>query len=318
MRRNFLGALVMFVALGVVTAQGDLFQDIYRGLEIAATPTGYPVFSSGDGTRVNGARTGRVRIVPNGIGPGYELQFDRTFGVDSTGRTETLHLGGLADLTLQGNTQMTLGYNGKKFRTVHGELGANNLGYDIRTKVCAQDAELFGVMNMVGAFELNPFGCYRVTYELTNSDSKLLLDGVVVRDEQDMNFDVGPIVVEGNIFLDATAALLTSFGVDTSGLEALTPKSPMDEINEAIENQIQQATVVAGETVESDLAQLLLQTVLEGNGEASQALIEGLVADVGEDDNQSARVGPMMVPEPGTLALLALGTVAVWISRHRR
>ncbi|MCK4341765.1 MAG: PEP-CTERM sorting domain-containing protein [Phycisphaerae bacterium] len=323
MRRSTLVALTVIVSLGVVSAEAGLWQDIYLGLNYAATPTGSPVFTTADGTQVNGARSGRVRIVPNGVvGRGYRVEFDRAFGVDSRGRPETLRFACGAELMLQGSIQATAGYTtgfNDKYKCGHAEMTVNNLHYGLRTKAGLQDVELFGTLDLINALEINPLGFYSLRLNISNTNSRLELDGLVIRDEKDINFDIGPIVVEGNIFVDATLALLTSLGVDVSELEQIFPQSPIDRIDDAIAEQLQ-TTVVAGELAEADLAPLLLDSVFQQDEDALQQLVEELIASSGDlTDGTAAKTGPEpgAVPEPGTL-LLVLGGATLWCAKRRR
>jgi len=319
MKRIALGLLVLFAAQGAVTAYAGFVDNIYRGLEILTTPLGGPLSTASDGTVFNGSRSGRVRIVPSGIGEGYQLELDRTFGVDSRGRAETLHLGGVADLTLSGPIQITAGYNGRgMFRTYRGEFGASNLGYLLRTKTGAQDATIAGTFNTSTAFEVNPLGFYNLAVDISNSNASYALDGVVIRDEQDMNFNVGPINIQGNIYYDMVLALLNSAGVDTSDLEELFPRSPIGTINEAIQDAIQQRDVVAGVSSENSHAALLARAVIGQDAGAAETLFADLAIAPSVTATADAATTPALaVPEPGALLLLTFGAGTVWYWRRR-
>ncbi len=328
MRRNALASfsLLSIFVLCIPAAHAGLWQDIYRGLDLAATPTGSPVFSTSDGTRVNGSRSGRVRIVPNGVfDKGYRIEFDRTFGADSHGRPETLYLGSAGVLTLQGSTQMTAGYTklGDKAFAGNANVNVNNLAYDLRTKLGVQDAELFGTLNLTGNLELNALGFYDLVLNGSQTNSQLKLDGVVIRDDKDTNFDIGPVVVSGNIFFDALLGMLTSLGVDTSQLETIFPKSPINLIDDAISEDMQ-STLVAGETVKTDAAPLLLRTIFAQDGAAAQELVAGLAegtlggTSTDQVASQSAQSAPSLVPEPGTLLLMIVGSAVAWSRKRRR
>ena len=65
-------ALVLAALLGASTASAGLYQDIYRGLQYATTPTG-PIQTTSDGIKVNGGRSGAVRILPNRLGKGWTV-----------------------------------------------------------------------------------------------------------------------------------------------------------------------------------------------------------------------------------------------------
>lgn len=306
----------VFLALTlVIPAQAGWFESIYQALDFYATPSGSPVATTGDGTRVNGARSGRLRIIPSALGTGHELQLDRTFGADSRGRPELLRLGGTSELDLQGQTQMTLGYSGdKSFRTVYANGALSALNYRYLTKYGVQDLELSGVLNAAATAQFNPLGFYEVFLVARNSDSTLKLDGVVVRKEDETNFDVGPIVINGNIYVDALGALLAALGADTSGLEDLFPGSPIDRINDAIREQLQK-TAVSGisATAEAGPVQLSESTL----GENAAALGEPLF-ELTPATEVAAAGQPLRVPEPGTLLLVALGGSTVWYWQRRR
>lgn len=303
MRRSSWFAPLLVAAL-VAPADAGMYENVFTALDFLATPSGVPLNTTGDGRRVNGQRSGRLRIVPTGLGTGYELQLDRSFGADSTGRPETLHLAGFGELTLAGSTQWTVGYRGEDFRTVSGTLTANNLQYDIRSQLGGQDAELFGAFDAILDFEVNSFGFYNVSLNARNSNSQLIIDGVVMRDEDEANFEVGPVVVEGNVFFDAFVGLLNGIGVDTSGLEGLFPNSPIDEINELVDEQLQEVSLVAGASQSARYGNLLFDAVIGQDGTAAEELITAMVAAPPPGPS-----GPQ-VPEPGTLLLIVGGTAA--------
>jgi hypothetical protein len=314
MKRRCLLSLVVVLAWAGTTAYADLWQNVWRGLDVLATPLGSPLSTTADGTRINGARSGRLRIVPNGIGGGYELQLDRTFGADSRGRPENLNLYGVADITLDGATQLTLGYNGKgAFRTYSGDLATNNLTYSARTTTGAQDVQLVGVLNVSNAFEVNPLGFYTVSVNVRNTESQLFVDGVAVQDKQATNFDIGPIVVRGNLFYDATLGVLTALGADTTELEKVFPRSPAGDIDQAIRDALQNASVVAGTSAAAELSSLVTQTVTD---QAADDLLNALVG-ARFATGESGYAAPTAVPEPGTLVLFATGAAVLWYSRRR-
>jgi hypothetical protein len=315
MTRTGICSLLLSGLLGVGTAAADgLFQDIYRGLDLFATPSGSPIFYGGDGVRSNGARSGRLRIVPDRLGKGWSLELDRSFGADTRGRPETFDLGPF-DLQLNGGTTGTFGYTSRFLYIGNASLSANNLQYTLRAKSGAQDAELRGTFNLQSALEINQFGFYETVLAFQHAGSELELDGVLARDSEEMNFDIGPIVVEGNVFYDMILATLTTLGVDTNALEQLTPKSPIAEINDAIEESFRQHALVAGYRLEADAngeyiltptdATASLSTTLAGRGEVT--------GPVGPGDP-----GRNIIPEPGTLVLIALGASAYWAVRRRR
>ena len=153
--RSFTTACVTSVAVvvGGSTAHAQLFQNI---LDSFVTPIGQPSVP-----RVNGARVGQLRVVPNQLGQGYRLELDRSFGNDQFGRPEVFDAGPF-ELELQGNVQATAGYTTRFFPIGTVDFSTTNLNYSLRARTGAQDFDLVGTLNMNGRAEVNPLGFYEV------------------------------------------------------------------------------------------------------------------------------------------------------------
>ncbi|MCA9244280.1 MAG: PEP-CTERM sorting domain-containing protein [Phycisphaerales bacterium] len=295
MRKLAFVVLATFVA---GPASAGLFQDVYNGLDLLATPTGAPVFTSATGFHQNGSRIGRVRVVPQQLGRGWDLEFDRNFGPDSGGRPEIFDLGGL-ELQLAGNISATAGYTKRGFLIGTMSSSINQLQYDFRGTTGAQDFSLNGILNGTSNLEINQFGFYDLSLDLSNQSSRLNLDGLVIDDGQpldglDTDYDIGPINIKGNIFIDALAGLASSLGADTSAIAAVFPESPIDQIGNQIKDALQRAADEAA------------ASIVAGEVQADVASAEGVVTI---NDQSGAAIVP--VPEPATLVLLALGALAL-------
>ncbi|MDX2200142.1 MAG: PEP-CTERM sorting domain-containing protein [Phycisphaerae bacterium] len=294
MRKLSASAAVAASGLLVSSASAGVFQDVFRALDLLSTPSGAPALLTGDGTRVNGARAGRVRILPDELGNGYSLEFDRTFGQDSQGRPETFDLGPV-DLTLAGDTQLTAGYTDRGFLIGNVDLSVNALNYNFRARSGAQNTNITGRLDVTNNLEINQFGFYNLSVNATNSGSTVTVDGVIQEGFSDSDFAIGPINIQGNIFVDGLAALLAGLGVDTSGLADLFPRSPIDQITAAIEQQL----------LKDDVATSLSR--VEGFATATSS-------DLGLDDlgvvaGLDLAANPTIVPEPSGLLLLAGGAM---------
>ncbi len=292
------------LALIAAPAGAGLYQDIFRGLDILSTPTGSPVFSSATGFRQNGARIGRVRVVPQELGRGYDLEFDRSFGPDASGRPEVFDLGAL-ELQLNGGINATAGYTNRGFLIGTLTSSINQMQFDFRGTTGGQDFSLNGLLNASSRTEINQFGFYEVSIDVSNQNSRLDLEGLIIDDGEplegvDTDFDIGPITVKGNVFFDAVVGLLASFGVDTTEIEGIFPKSPIDQIadefNSAFARVAEEAVagVVAGE-IAADIA------AAEARG--------GVIENGGND-------GIVAAPEPASWMLMAIGGFA--LARRRR
>lgn len=305
-------ALLGLVCLAGWTAPAGagIWQDLYHGLDLLATPSGTPLSSVTGGGRSNGDRFGRLRIVPNQPGGGYDLEFDRTFGNDTAGRAEVLDFGDI-EITLEGATQATLGYTTRGVPTLSTNLLINNVQYAIGGASGVQDAVLSGQLGLLQSLEINRLGFYSFSLQANNANSTLTLDGIVVDGTQDADFTIGPINVKGNIFFDLAVAGLTSLGVDTTTIEGLFPNSPINRIDEEIRDALAEQAAVLGITVgESGAAERAL-------GESASSLVlSASELRITPDTSllpwtEGAAGVSQLVPEPGSMLLLALGAAAV-------
>ncbi len=186
------------------------------------------------------------------------------------------------------------------------DIGFSNLNYAIREKSGAQDATIVGTLNGVQQMEVNQFGFYTLTLDLSNSNSALTLDGVVVGGSQDAAWDIGPISVKGNVYYDAALAVLNTIGVDTSRLDDVFPKSPIDRISEEIRNSLAGQARVLGEQITADSITGAQNPELAMR--ARDFVRDFVSASGGDVNSESTAFGPnVAVPEPAALALLATG-----------
>lgn len=305
------------------SASGGIWENFYRGLDILSTPSGSPLIQTSDGTRVNGARSGRVRIVQNGVvGKGYRVEFDRSFGVDTTGRPEVFRFAGLGEITLSGSTQVTAGYTRPVKGLYFGESSftVNNLNYDMQAGAGLQNARLTGTLNATGVLNANMLGFYELTLNVRNTNSQFTVDGALANDETNTNFDIGPISLKGNLFVDLVSGVLANAGIEATDLQDLFPGSPSPWLDALAPVAIQENAANANLDDRSRVTSLLLRTVLAQDQAAASELMETLVATDGaalDLGGEPAQTTPRAVPEAGTLTLFAAGGTLV-LSRRRR
>ncbi len=300
--------LAVVAALAVPTSQAQFFQDVFRGFQVAATPSGGPLGTGAGGTRATGSRIGRTRIVPNQFGQGYRLEFDRSFGPDVLGRPEIFDFGNL-ELQLAGATSMTAGYTTRGIPTADVIFNVANMNYEFRAITGGQDFSLQGTLDVISDLSINPLGFYDTTLQVNNTNGALIADGLVLDGDVDTDFDIGPINIKGNLYFDLVVAALASFGVDVSGVTGIFPESPIDRIVEEIQTSLADQAAVLGETV---LAEAGDQLTAEFVGED---VAFSLTARVLEPETGTVGPTPTVIPEPATAALL-LGAGLLLIRRR--
>lgn len=297
MRRVRLIAFSAAMFTAASPALGGIFEELYRGLDLLATPSDGPLFNTGDGTRVNGSRSGRLRIMPNQAGRGYQLEFDRTFGPDTRGRPEVFDAGPY-EMQLSGGIQSTAAVTTRFLPAFNADTTIANLTYSIRGKSGLQDVEFSGTLAGQTSLEVNALGFYTLTSNINNTNAQLTLDGVV-QSEEDTDFDIGPISLRGNLFLDGLGALAQSFGVNASDVvQEVTPDSPIDVISDSIEEQLRQAAKASNIELDPqfDFAQSLTEVLFDPNAQ--------LVADAAAN-RDAVPPNSAPIPEPTTALLVA-------------
>lgn len=306
---------LVLIGCGLVAAvpsQAGLFDDLYRGLDILATPSGSPVALGPGGGLQNGARQGRLRIVPNRFGEGHRLEFDRRFGADAFGRPEVFDFGAF-ELELDGTISNTTQLTRRGFLIFSTQNFIDGVNYTFRGKSGLQDVRLSGSFDLRQSLELNRFGFYELRLEGSNRGSKLEFDGLAVGGSRNTEFDIGPINIKGNIFYDGLLAILSGVGVDTTGLAGLFPKSPLDTIGESLREDFEKEIArVAGASADIPPGAAAPARSVLADGAAFGATGAGPSPAEGAGNPPNAHV----IPEPGTAVLLALGLLVLG-SRRR-
>lgn len=291
--RRFLTAVVGAAAIAL-PAQAGVFSDAFQGLRYITQPSGGPLFQGPNGSLVNGQRLGLTRIQPNAFGDGWRLEMNRNFGNDSLGRPEIMDFGNF-EVELQGGMSMDAGFTRRGIPTANLSFNVANLNYSIRGKSGAQDIELSGVLNGAQSVEINPLGFYETQINFSNFNASIAGNGLLIEGEDSTNFDIGPITVRGNLYVDLLALALANFGIDTTPLTQLFPQSPIDRI--------------IGDLV-GDVEKMSTARMLGINDSAfyvGGAGVDGL--------GSSGSGGFSSIPEPASLLLLAGGSLFLFRRR---
>jgi len=233
----------------------------------------------------------RVDAARNPITKGYDARADRYF------INETADLG-FATVTLRG--QLTLTASLTKLPTRAFSYGIstedNPLSYTITLKDAVQDVTVTGDIIIDYEFSMNGGGWYHKTLKVRNRGT-IEADGVLAEADNNIDFDLGPIDMSGNVFIDAAAFLVDLAGGDSSSLRGVSSAGPFLVLGE--QEVALDAEILAAD---QDLAEQI-------NAAVTQAVLEAATAPTR---------AAMVVPEPSAIALLVLGCAYLTLKRHRR
>ncbi|MHC4440978.1 MAG: PEP-CTERM sorting domain-containing protein [Planctomycetota bacterium] len=258
----------------------------------------------------------------NVLGDGWTIQTGATYD----NRTFDF---GVAQLTLTGQVAGEVGY------TLRGipkgdfvlNTGATPLAYEFKINN--------GIQNYVGTgsalididTSINALGFYNQSFHISNR-GEYELSGLV-QDTGTLDYDIGPINVSGNIFLDIIAALTQPFFAATGTQNPFAALSDRTGLVAGMTETIEElsARLTSGETLnERELGTMVNNAVLAsmlGSPQLSSTLFQDLLlpADLLEDLETAQANGLILesapIPEPATISLMALGLI-VGISCYRR
>ncbi|NLE60160.1 MAG: hypothetical protein GX616_17560 [Planctomycetes bacterium] len=205
------------------------------------------------------------------------------------------------------------------------------LDYRYESYLGAQDVVIDGSLLMNVDTYVNQWGFYDITLQASNRATATSKDGVLDDLSARLNYDIGPINLSGNIWLDA-AALLTDPFFDQFGMN--NPFAAFDEGLAGINlpgGRIEEfiGRLQSGQLLNDDeLAQMINNSLLASllNKEPSSDLFSKVIIPDGLldsdcpacDKKPQDRVLSMAIPEPGMLALLAATGAGFYVFPRRR
>ncbi|NLX13571.1 MAG: hypothetical protein GXY44_07960 [Phycisphaerales bacterium] len=236
---------------------------------------------------------------------------------------------GCASLTLNGILNASAGYTTRCCPKGNFSLSTGNtpLNYSFLVDTGAQNFYAEGSVLIDIDTSINMLGFYDQTMRVSNR-GVYGYEGWAVNDEKSMDFDIGPIDMSGNIFLDIIAFLTEPFfiamgqGNPFSKLSQMSAKS----VQLLTESELLQARLAAGESLtDQEIATMINNAILAAflggrpSGDWSMALMPTAQdLEMSADAATASRFESRSVPEPAGLLLLAFGMVACLpIRRHR-
>ncbi len=276
------------------------------------------------------ARAGPVQEIAFGLGYiGFDIQgqknplnggFDLLVNRNFLGNPLNF---GVADLTLQGPLSLEVStgtrgipqFNISLTTAMNGASAPSPLNYAFTADVGGQATNVTGTLLIDSDLSVDGFGFYKLDVTIS-SRQDVNRSGRFANDDQEFDYDVGPISVSGNIFADILAALTDPLFAQaglSNPFASFSGRASLAEALPSLPDSTRMRLAEGGVPVEDDLAVGLAAASLTGK------LIE---LDAQPDSlRSSADMLPgsvsMIVPEPGVLMLLLLGLPAVMGRRLR-
>lgn len=220
---------------------------------------------------------------------------------------------GPSDLTLRGPISVALSTGGRAFTEIElafrtatdASAQAVPLAYDLNYDVGSQRENVSGSIFLDGLLKVNSFGYYDLTFEYSSRQT-VTGEGRFDNSSTNLDYDLGPIRVRGNIVADVLAAVTEPFFEAAGAENPFAQFSASANLKALLEERT--ATVIGspseGNALAADeVAQRVNNAVIN---EVLGAAFRGLLTQGIAQEPSSGR-GLSVVPEPTVLLLMLLG-----------
>ncbi len=196
------------------------------------------------------------------------------------------------------------------------------LAYNLWVNTGIQDVQITGQGSLEAQIDINVLGFYDVDAFISNRGS-FEIDGLLYADDGTLDYDLGPVSLSGNVYIDALAALTTplfsAVGVSNplavfSGRAKL--KNQIEE-RDAMVARLEAGEVLSDEQMREIIRVSVLEDIFAGGG---SQLLESAVDDLASANVESVEPAfdPLaQVPEPTSAAAWLL-LVGAALRRRRK
>ncbi len=263
----------------------------------------------------------RFQLQKNYLGKGWDFDTAAFY----SGQTFRF---GLADLTLgatsPSSVAISTGFTTRGLPAARFSMTTSQpLSYTLNANYGFQDLTATGNILIDIDTTINALGFYDLTFQLSNRGT-FQTEGFAGADQGTLDFDAGPIVVSGNLYADVLAVLTQPF-FTASGTENPFAKFSQKAVRGLPEgmdlNSITDLTAVGSDDIGRAVNNAIIASLL--GQEPSKDLFTKLIlpdalqlTDLVQAETEGASL--QQVPEPATVALIALGSLAMCWPRRRK
>lgn len=260
-----------------------------------------------------------ISLRKNYIGDGYDIQLNNTYN-------NRRYDFGLADLTLTGSVRTDLNLTKRVMPAIDIRSSTLNepITYQFNINTGLQDYTTTGQITWDNSGSINALGFYDLTVYVSNRGS-YQTEGYGLIDDGTTDFDLGPINISGNIYIDLLAAITEPFFKAAnqpnpfSKISGRAAKSIVDPAQtDAIRAKIASGQALTDSEINAIIAANVLGTLLgqevpSFNIDSTLASFNAIEHEISSPDQIAVLTS---VPEPATF--LVLGAPLLLWRRKRR
>ena len=296
-------SVVTLAVVGVPAApvRGEFYQKVIRGLELF----GY-----------------RFQAEPNLLGNGWDLTASAVYN------NREFNLG-VASMTLDGTVLARGGFTRRGLPGGHFSLttGGSPLDYAAAFRTGVQDLTVNGSVLMNIDMEIGLLGFYDQTIQVSNR-ATIGSSGLMGDSAQPLDYDLGPVKISGNMYLDALAAVAQPWfdltntenpfnKFSTRNARTVSMSKTVDELRARIEA----GQVLSDEEMATLINDMVLLGMLDGDPSTKPLgsfWTEDQLLNTRGAPEWEAYLEPKASPEPSSLLVLTLGLVPLLGRAGRR
>ncbi len=213
-----------------------------------------------------------------------------------------------------------------KFRIATDQGGTDNpfpIAYRFWAWTGAENIEIEGQGALEAELDINALGFYEIDAFITNRGT-FDIDGVLYDDNGSLDYDLGPVSLSGNVFVDLLAAVTAPLFANAGTTNPLAVFSGRAKLQNQIKERDELlARLEAGEVLtDAEMSRIINTSVLEsvfaGQGSDLLDVTSGMLKSAVEPSSGLAMMPPpTLTPEPGAVVSWLALAAAAGLRRRR-